>query len=139
MDTRPGQRHQDYRLSSRPGTGAEKYGPLRSVRTEEGRGGVARPLSHTHAEAQSEALAETGDFDSELPGIRAYFAALIAAARRSLSRADAAALIRRLRTQKILAMRAAKDRRRAARANRRNTCKPANPPAVTSYPRLHFG
>jgi hypothetical protein len=63
-------------------------------------------------------MAEASDFDSELPGIRAYFKSLIAAARSSLSGADAAALIRRLRAQKILAMRAAKDRRRAQRANR---------------------
>src|SRR5215470_6269781 len=47
----------------------------------------------------------------------AYFNRLIAAARSTLSRADAAAGIRSLRTQKILAMRAAKDRRRAASAN----------------------
>jgi len=63
-------------------------------------------------------MAEPSDVDSELPAIRAYLNSLIAAARSSLSRADAASVIRSLRTQKILAMRAAKDRRCAARANR---------------------
>jgi len=115
VDTQPGERHQDDRLSSRPGTGIDQYGPLRSVRAEGA--GVGPPLSQAYAEAQSEAAAEAGDFDSELPGIGAYFNRLIAAARSSLSRADAAAGIRSLRTQKILAMRAAKDRRRAASAN----------------------
>ena len=74
-------------------------------------------------------MAEASDFDSELPGIHAYFNSLIAAARSSLSRADAASVIRSLRIQKILAMRAAKDRHRAARANRRSALQVPPPSA----------
>jgi len=117
VDAPPGGRQESYRLSSRPGAGAEKYDQLRSLRAE-ARGGVARPLLQTHTEAHTQVVAETGDSASELSGIGAYFNALIAAARTSLSRADAAAVIRSLHTQKILAMRAVKDRRRAAPRNR---------------------
>ena len=81
-------------------------------------------------------MAKAGDFDSELPGIHAYFNSLITAARNSLSWADAAAVIRSLRTQKILAMRAAKDRRRAAQANRRSTQQPTH---TSSCPKQQFG
>jgi hypothetical protein len=60
----------------------------------------------------------------------------MAAAHSSLSPADAAALVRRLRTEKILAVRAAKDRRCAARANQRIASKPALPPSMPSSPKL---
>jgi hypothetical protein len=118
MDTQPGGWHQDRRLSPRPGTGAAQYDQLRSVRVE-GRGGVATPFLQFNAEAQSAASTESGDSASELGAIRGYFNGLIAAARNALSPAEAAAVIRSLRNQKILAMRAARDRRRAARANQR--------------------
>jgi hypothetical protein len=120
LDTHPGGRHQDNRLSSRPGTGAAQYDQLRSVRAEGG-GGVGPPFLQSPAEAQNESTAERGDSASELGAIRGYFNGLIAAARSSLSPSDAAAVIRSLRTQKILAMRAAKDRHRATRSNQRRT------------------
>ena len=117
MDTPPGERHQDYRLSSRPGTGADQYDQLRSLRAEGP--GVGPPPLRAHSEAQGEAVADIGASASELGGIIAYFNSLIAAARNSLSCADAAIVTRSLRIQKILAMRAANDRQRASRANQR--------------------
>jgi hypothetical protein len=118
VETKRGGRPQGYCLSSRPGAGVDQYEQLRSLRAEEG--GVGPPFSQAHPEGQGETATDIGDSTSELGGIRAYFNALIVAARSSLSRADAAAVIRSLRTQKILAMRAAKDRQRPAGANQRN-------------------
>jgi hypothetical protein len=119
MDAQPGERHQDHHLSSRPGAGADQYDQLRPVRAEGA--GVGPPLLHVPAEAQGEAALDSGDSASELANIRGYFDGLIAAARSSLSGAEATAVIGRLRIQKILAMRAVKDRRRAARSNQRRT------------------
>ncbi len=91
-------------------------------------------LQQVHCETQD--AAQDGDLaaaaaDSELPGIHGYYAGLMAAARSSLSPAEAAAMIRRLRTEKILAVRAAKERRCTARANQRKPSKPtAAPPAI---------
>jgi len=57
--------------------------------------------------------------ENELPGLCAYYAGLMAAARSSLSRRDAAAVIRNLKAEKIAAVRNAKNRRRAQRCNLR--------------------
>lgn len=70
---------------------------------------------------------------SEIPGISAFYKALIAAARSSLSPTIAGAFIRRLRNEKMLAMRAAKDRRRAARANCRAPQRPSCPRACERF------
>lgn len=67
----------------------------------------------TDKDSDSEECAITA---SEIPGIRSYYTALIAAARSSLSPAEAQALVRRLRNEKLLAMRAAKDQRRMTRS-----------------------
>ncbi len=72
-------------------------------------------------------MADIGDSASELGGIQAYFNGLIAAARNGLSRAEAATVIRSLRSQKILAMRAARDRRRATRANQKTISRSPQP------------
>jgi hypothetical protein len=82
----------------------------------------------------------TGDGDiilpsidgSELAGVHAFYGALIAAARINLSPDEAAAVVRRLRIQKTLAVRNVKDRLRAERANRP---KPQRPERPTSLPR----
>lgn len=76
--------------------------------------------NHTYESAEGHA-ADSG----EVSGIHFYYASLIAAARNSLSPRDAAALIRNLKNQKSLAVRAAKDRRHAARARRRKPIRPA--------------
>jgi hypothetical protein len=74
---------------------------------------------------------EAPDFSGsgcEIAGIAAYYTCLIASARSSLSPPDAAALVRRLRNEKIMVMRAAKDRHRMRRPNLRRARKPTSSP-----------
>ena len=77
-------------------------------------GGGRETLFHAMKES---GLALTA-LDPELAGIYGYYAGLIAAARNSLNPADAAAAVRSLQIQKILAVRAALDRQQAEQANR---------------------
>jgi len=94
-------------LPAQSGAGSRQHHGLQQVQAD-------RNLSDpTHASAEGP-VADSG----EISGICGYYAALIAAARNSLSPRDAAALIRNLKNQKIIAVRAAKDRRHGARANR---------------------
>jgi hypothetical protein len=124
--------------TSRPGAGAYRYDELRPVRPE---GAIAAVHSQSHTEGQADASAdlagESPATDSELPGIHAYYAALMAAVRGTLSPRDAAVLIRNLKNQKILAVRAAKNRRHAMRANQRRPNRPAAAPS--SAPKRQFG
>jgi hypothetical protein len=62
--------------------------------------------------------ADTG-VGAEIAGIHGYYGALIAAARSTLSPRDAAAVVRNLTSQKIAAVREAKNRRKALRAANR--------------------
>jgi hypothetical protein len=135
-------RSQNYRLSSRPGAGVDQYDRLRSLRAE---GGPASASAQSCAETTGEitpptCFGEEADApDCEVSGIRAFYAALIAAARSSLPRAAAAALVQRLRTEKIMATRAAKDRLHARRANQHNIRKLTHAPPASSYPKRQFG
>jgi hypothetical protein len=108
----------DHLLSARPGTGAAQHHQMRSLRDA---GGLAGPLDELMP-------ADTPDFydsGSEIAAIAGYYAGLIAAARRSLRPADAAAVVRRLRDEKIMVTRAAKNRRR--RVMVRHARKPVQP------------
>ncbi|MFY9640785.1 MAG: hypothetical protein WCD20_08345 [Rhodomicrobium sp.] len=101
-------------LSDRSRAGSRQHHGLQQVQTD-------RNLAdHAHASAEGH---DAGP--CEISGIHGYYAALMAAARISLSPRDAAALIRNLKNQKIIAVRSAKDRLHAARAGRRKPIRPA--------------
>ncbi|MGO9172218.1 MAG: hypothetical protein ACLP7P_09665 [Rhodomicrobium sp.] len=107
-------------LPAQSGAGSSQHHRLQQVQAE-------RNLTdHTHASAEGH-VADS----SEVSGLHGYYAALMAAARSSLSPRDAAALIRNLKNQKIIAVRAAKDRRHATRANRQKF-RPTRPPFAPS-------
>jgi hypothetical protein len=65
----------------------------------------------------------------EISGIHLYYAGLIAAVPGSMKGGDAKAMIRRLQNEKTSAVRAAKERRYAVRANRRTASRPPIKPA----------
>jgi hypothetical protein len=106
---------------------------MRSLRDT---GGITQPSTldsgHEYTAGQGTELCDT---DSEFAGLAGYYAGLIAAARSSLPPGEAAALVRRLRNEKIMVMRAAKDRRRMRHAMLRHTRKPAH----AHHPRRQFG
>jgi hypothetical protein len=77
--------------------------------------------------------------ESDISGIRAVYTALIAAARSSLSPADAGAFVRRLRDEKVMVMRTAKDRKKASRANRRKPGQPIATKGVSNYFKIKLG
>jgi hypothetical protein len=106
---------------------------------------AARQSDHAGDHQLQTAHSETGLADQhgelgqdipgdEISGIHLYYAGLIAAVRGSMKGSDAKAMIRRLRNEKISAVRAAKARRCAARSNRRTPSrqpmKRANAPAA---------
>ncbi len=77
--------------------------------------------------------------DTEISAIQIFYKGLIAAARSSLAPPIAAAFVRRLRDEKIMVMRAAQDRLRAARANRQKPKRPAHSAATPAYPDSQLG
>ncbi len=114
-------------LPAQSGAGSRQHHGLQQVQTE-------RNLAdHTHASAEGH-VADSG----EVSGIHGYYAALMAAARNSLSPRDAAALIRNLKNQKILAVRAAKDRRHAAHAGCSKPIRPAMQQPAALAARIYY-
>ena len=113
-------------LPARSGAGSSQHHGLQQVRTERNLG------------ANDHASAETHVADSEASGIHGYYAALMAAARITLSPRDAAALIRNLKNQKIIAVRAANDRLHAARANHPKRPQIILTPKSTKLPGIQF-
>jgi hypothetical protein len=112
-------------LPAQSGAGSRQHHGLQQVQTDRNLAG------DTHASAEGHA-ADSG----EVSGLHGYYAALMAAARISLSPRDAAALIRNLKNQKIIAIRAAKDRRRAHMQNKNRKAIPARPGFAPSLPAL---
>lgn len=70
------------------------------------------------ASARNASLAR--DFTTQLAGIHGYYASRIAAVRATMRPGQAEAMIRNLRNEKMLAIRNAKDRRRAEKAARKS-------------------
>ncbi len=64
-------------------------------------------------------VSNAGDFTTQLAGIHGHYASRIAAIRATMRPEQAAAMIRNLRTEKMLAIRNAKARRQAERAARK--------------------
>jgi hypothetical protein len=135
VDTYDRERRQGDHLSSQSGAGAAQPYELRPVQAEGG--GLS---------GQVAAAADLAGPDSELSNIRTYYKGLIAAARTSLSPAEAAAAVRRLLDEEIVAVRAANARRVArskdrhiARANQRDVRRPTHQGAPDSHPKQEFG
>ncbi len=130
---------QNHHLHSRPEGGAGGYDQLRPVHVE-GRLGFS---GSAHAEERSPPPSEQEeslcDAEFEIAGLRAFYTFLIAAARHSLTPIIAAGLIRRLRTERTIAIRAAKDRRHSRRHNLRQARNAAGPPQNVSYPTQQCG
>ncbi len=136
-----------FRLPSSPSL-SQQYRPPSSITQSAGGPSDVRNQSALQKtpllEAQAPAIDKVCDAgegavtDSEIPGISAHYKALIAAARSSLAPAAAQALVRRLRNEKILATRAAKDRRRTRRLNRSRPQKSPIPLTSRPYPKIQF-
>ncbi len=119
--------HNGRALSRGSRAGASEPGQLQQVQSE-------RNLTdHTRSNVQGH------DTDGgELSGIHGYYAALIAAARATMRPGQAAAAIRDLRNQKTLAIRFAKDRKHAERANRPKPHRPSAAAPPTILPKWQY-
>ena len=98
----------DHLLPARSATGAIGHDGLRSV-SAEGRQGLNT--------GRDDGASGLGEFASELGAVHSYYAARMAAARRSLKPGDVAAAIRALQGEQMLATRAVLDRWMAAGRN----------------------
>ncbi len=132
-----------HELSGRMGPNNDRAGAIRGLSGGPGAGN-ARPCvvqhvsgGQTHSQPQTQTLsadpppgdATHAEGDSELAGIQSHFTTLIAAARLTMRPADAARIVANLKIQKILAIRALKQRKIAERAK-----KSLSPPSAS---RLH--
>ena len=100
-------------------------------------------MQRIHAEkslSQQPARASAGDFTSQLAGIHGHYASRIAAVRATMRPEQAAAMIRNLRIEKMLAVRNAKARRHAERAARKSPARaPVRPVFKAAQPYKRCG